>query len=55
MHKNWSIPVLQALQRHSGGWKPIVEVPVTESPALQTEIARVQEGVKPREPASTDS
>ena len=22
MHRSWSMPVAQALQRHSGGWSP---------------------------------
>jgi hypothetical protein len=27
MHKSWSIPVAQALQRHTGSWKAPIEKP----------------------------
>jgi hypothetical protein len=29
MHRSWSMPVAQALQRHSGGWSP---KPMGENP-----------------------
>ena len=34
MQKNWSIPVAQALQRHSGGWRSLPTEEKTDSDEL---------------------
>ena len=39
MHKSCSIPVAQAMQRHSGGWKasPCCDEPAPETPPHERE------------------